>query len=121
MFPSHVAVPDNWATEEGVKAREQIESTADLLRTSDELLEYSITLSPDQIKEIREYNKTHGGYANEKIYSCDPTDETATYRNCTSEFLDILRGKSAQYGDSTEFGTFNQPYTTGVSNYNSRK
>ena len=120
LFPNDVEVPDNWDTDEGREAREQIESTADLLKTTNDLLEYSITLNPDQISAVREYNRKNGGYSNEKIYECDPINDKGYYTNCKSAFLDALRGKNFDYPDPTVLGTFNEPYTTGESEYSKR-
>ena len=113
LFPSgDPEEGSNWATEEGKKARAQIESTADSLTTSDQLLEYRITLTPEQIKNIKEYNKEKGAYEKEGI-DCRKENITKEgvirYENCSSEFLSTLKLDSS-------FGTLDPEYS-GISKY----
>ena len=49
---------------------------------------------------------------NESIYNCTKND--GYYTNCTSYFLDILRGKSKEY-ERGSFGTIDINYMTGES------
>ena len=86
----------NWATSNGRQATSQITSSAENLKTSDEYLDYSITLSPTQIRNIKEYNKENEGYINEPELSCKIVNDT--YQRCTSPFMNELR-------NSTEYGT----------------
>ena len=118
LFPNGVNENSNWASEEAAKLIEHIESTSELLTTSDELVDYRITLNPQQIKAIKEYNKTNGDYSKEVIYCTDSNivEERTNYENCSSRFLDILRGKSNEYGDGAGYGTLDPEYT-GVSKY----
>ena len=107
MFPSGITKENsNWLTEEGQKAKEQIETTANDLVTDEEYLDYSITLSPTQIKNIREYNKNSGGYSDELIYNCDKDPVDGYYYNCNSYFLDVLRGNAMEYSSGT-YGNIN--------------
>lgn len=107
MFPNGVTQSSNWATAEGQIAANVIESTSDMIRTSDDLLDYSITLSTEQIKALREYNSNHKDYTSEEIANCIIVDNT--YRNCRSNFLEILRGNTTELG-STQYGTLNPDY-----------
>ena len=102
LFPNGVTASSNWATVEGQIATNAIESTSDMLRTSDDLLEYSISLSTTQIRALKEYNSHHKDYVNEPINNC--TIKNDTYRTCKSDFLEILRGNTTELG-STTYGT----------------
>ena len=118
MFPNGLSENSNWATPEGTKLKERIESTADLLTTSDELVDYRITLNPQQIKAIKEYNKTAGDYTKEQIFCTEQqisTDRT-NYEDCTSKFLNLLRENANEYGDGTGLGTIDKEYN-GISKY----
>ena len=95
LFPNNIAVANNWATPEGQAAIEFIQENSEKLRTTDELLEYRITLNPTQIKAIKEYNRKAGSYINESTHDCDTVDDM--YLNCKSEFMDTLRGNNTEY------------------------
>lgn len=101
----------NWITKEGQAARTYIESTSDELRTTNKLLDYTIVLTPEQIKNIQEYNSTAPKYIDDPvdIPSCktvpDKYDkngriiEYGYYYDCKSVFLDkIGSSKKALYG-----------------------
>ena len=95
LFPNNIAVANNWATPEGQAAIEFIQENSEKLRTTDELLEYRITLNPTQIKAIKEYNRKAGSYINESTHDCDTVDDM--YLNCKCEFMDTLRGNNTEY------------------------
>lgn len=120
LFPNGVGDDTNWATAEGVKAKEDIEKSANLIQTGDELIDYRITLNPTQIKAIKEYNQKAGIYSNEIIY-CDSSNlqKDGTYRNCSSRFMETLRGNNVEYSDGGELGTLDKNYT-GTSKYFSK-
>ena len=107
---------NNWRSEEGIKAKEQIESTADRLKVTDDLLEYSITLNPSQIKELKKYNKAQGAYVNENTHNCTADKEKGIFINCTRDFLNLLRSSDV---DSTKYATLDPNYRDGISKYTS--
>ena len=109
MFPNGVKDETNWATEAGQTAKEQIENTANLIQTSEDLIDYRITLNPEQIKAIKQYNANHGGYINEVVRCSDKIDDSH-YFNCTSEFMDALRGRNDNYPSGT-LGDLSSEYT----------
>ena len=92
----------------------EIEQTSEKLKTG-ELLEYRITLTPTQIKNIRAYNA--GNYITERISNCEIKD--GAYFNCKSEFLNELRKGKA--GSSRDLGTLDFNYSTGESKYTKSK
>ena len=108
LFPNEVEVSSNWATEEGQIAINAIESSSDTLRTTKNLLDYSISLSPTQINALKEYNAIHRNYVDEEIFNCEIYEDD-TYRNCVSNFLEILRGNTAELG-VTQYGTLDPEY-----------
>ena len=87
IFPNGIPTGSNWDDEWGKQVKEYIEGTAN--DDSSEYAEYSITLTPEQIKNIRSYNKSSSLYQNSAIY-CDVA-ESGNYYNCRSEFMDKLR------------------------------
>jgi len=111
LFPSTGGQPkagSNWDTPEGRQAAEEIQNTASQIATTTNLLEYRITLTPNQIKNIQEYNDKTGAYSNEIIYNCTKVDDTY-YVDCKSNFLDILRGSNSLYSGGT-YGTIDSNY-----------
>ena len=106
LFPSGTKNNSNWNTADGILAREEIESSADDLKTDDKYLDYSITVSPSQIRNIRDYNNTNGGYSEELIYNCEKDPVDGIYYNCNSYFMDVLRGNAAEYSSGT-YGNIN--------------
>lgn len=107
LFPNGVIESSNWATVEGQIAANAIESTSDMIRNSNDLLEYSISLTPEQIRALKEYNATHKDFVSEEIDNCEITN--GIYRNCRSTFLEILRGNTTELG-TTQYGTLNPEY-----------
>ena len=117
MFPSTNGTPasgTNWSQDYGLEAYRKITESAADFGDGTKYLQYSITLNPTQIKALREYNSKGGNrvYMNESIYNCTKND--GYYTNCTSYFLDILRGKSKEY-ERGSFGTIDINYMTGES------
>lgn len=106
-------VGENWQTPEGQEAIKVIQGTAAELTTTDNLLEYSITLTPEQIKNIQGYNNTKVGdvYSNKRYYSlehiqCDKnniSENKDRYANCSSDFFTALTNSKTE-----EFGTLNK-------------
>lgn len=117
-------VGENWQTPEGQEAIKVIQGTAAELTTTDNLLEYSITLTPEQIKNIQGYNNTKVGdsYSNKRYYSlehiqCDKnniSENKDRYANCSSDFFKALTNSKTE-----EFGTLSPDYR-GTSKYNSK-
>lgn len=117
LFPSGLKESTNWSSAEGQVAKKQIESTADLIKQGDQLIDYRITLDPTQIKALKEYNDKIGTYSQEKIYCTDSNvQEDGTYRDCKSEYLNILRNGGSGYS-KTELGTIDSDYKDGKSKY----
>ena len=118
LFPYELDEDTNWKTSAGIKAQEEIESTANMIETSDELIDYRITLSPEQIKAVKAYNEQEkGNYINEKVYCSEKNIDLPTedkYLGCTSNFLNRLR-------ESDELGTISPEYNDGISKYQKDK
>ncbi len=107
LFPSgNLKENSNWSTEKGLKAKEDIESSSDELKTDEKYLDYSITITPSQIKNIKEYNETNSNYVDELIYNCDKDPVDGIYYNCNSYFMDLLRGNVTEYSNGT-YGNIN--------------
>ena len=107
MFPSgNTNVNSNWNTENGQRVKENIESSADQLKTNEKYLDYSITLSPNQIKNIKDYNNKNSSYSDELIYNCEKDPVDGIYYNCNSHFMDLLRGNTSEYTNGT-YGNIN--------------
>ena len=114
MFPSNNGVPktgSNWSTGIGQSAANDIKESAENFGDGSYYIQFSITLSPDQIKALKNYNKKHK-YSDEVIYNCTKND--GYYTKCSSYFLDILRGKSMEYSQGT-FGTLDINLISGES------
>ena len=80
-----------------------------------DILEYRITLNPEQIRNIKEYNKTYSPYESQSTDNCTKVDEKY-YENCEISFLRDLKAKNAQ-GDYS-LGTLDPEYNDGISKYN---
>ena len=117
LFPWQSTKAKNWNSERGQYVKERIEATYDVLRTTENLLEYRIVLTPEQIRAIKE-DFSGQSYVNEPTYNCDETYvEKGLYLDCKSEFLDILRG-TYDPTNKTRYGTLGTPdgrFTSGVS------
>ena len=121
LFPNGISSKSAWNSKAGENAKNQIEATASELRQTDDLLEYRITMNPEQIKAIRAYNKENGSYVNERVYNCNNTTSgEMIYTNCKSKFLDALRGLDSKYSGS-ELGTLDPNYRDGISAYTKRQ
>ncbi len=90
----------NWNSESGLKAIDEIEKSAETIFSDDKYLQYSYTITPQGINEIKDYNDFNldrGGYLNSTLINCKvETDETGLKRfeNCKSSFLEEIRGYS---------------------------
>ena len=114
LFNPTAPIDSNWLSNDGIIATTSIQESSNTLQTTDEYLEYKITLSPTQIKRIKDdYNKSNGVYSSERIYNCKIVD--GTYRECQSTFLDELRKGSAENGTDT-YGTIDPQHSDGKSN-----
>ncbi len=105
MFPSSTdgyttKTNSNWGTENGKKATLNITQSASTIRTTEEYLQYSITLNPVQIENIKSYNNNNT-YVNEAVFNCQISGDT--YRNCISPFMEELRTNG-------EYGTIDQKH-----------
>ncbi len=85
----------NWTgKEEDIK---EIENTADTIFTDESYLQYSYTITPQGMKEIKDYNTNNlsdGGYLNSTLLDCSViNDDTGLqqFRNCKSTFLEEIR------------------------------
>lgn len=106
IFPSgNTRTDSNWSTDNGIRAKEEIESTADILKTDEEKVDASITLGPSQIENIKQFN-IDNGFSDELIYNCEKDPVDGIYYNCNSYFLDILRGNATEYS-SGSYGNIN--------------
>ena len=122
LFPSN-EIPKNWATTEGTEAMEEIQNTSSDFYTNDTYyLEYSVTLSPEQIKNINEkYNK--GLYYDNTINesSCILDTDNNIYTSCKSKVLtEIMKSSEKAANNEGAYGTFDQNYK-GVSKYTQNK
>ncbi len=112
IFPNGIPVDTNWDDEWSLKVKQYLEDTAKNM-TDTENLEYSITLTPTQIKALRQYNKTNSNYQN-AIINC-PTPTTGHYYNCESQFMIRMREGSSTNG-SYDYGSLN-PNFNGTTYY----
>ena len=96
----------NWDTEEGRIAKTEIEDANTDIFTDEKYVEYSFSLSPQQIKNIRVYNRTASSYVDVLVDNCKLT-EKGMYLNCRSVnggLLDEIR-KNSQDGSVTGYAT----------------
>ena len=112
MFPGTDTDPDwkgvyalNWDTPEATRIQSQIEASSRLYFTDDEYLDYSVTLTPENIKKIKKYNKDNNtrslfstkGYTNNTLYACSNPDENdGLLLNCKSTFVNSI--KNGEFG-----------------------
>ena len=73
------------------KVIENVEKAGDTIYGNDEELDYQIFLSQSSIKQIREYNKTHGAYTDFEDMRCEYKDDVSV---CYSYLLD----HASEYG-----------------------
>ena len=84
MFPYKVNYEySNWDTAEGEKARNEIETVDKDIFINDDYLEYSFELTPQQLKNIRTYNKSANDYVEVEVDHCELTADNK-YLNCRS-------------------------------------
>ena len=104
LFPNGIASNSNWATEEGIEAKAYIEKYSEDIKFDDSLVDYTITLTPQQVKNIKEYNRNVTYTYNEEPLDLDscvriPTEinkngeviKEEYYLECKSKFLNELR------------------------------
>ena len=95
IFPAEVA-GTNWDNDWAQEVRTYIEQTGTPeQKLSEENLEYRITLTPEQIKEIRQYNRSNANYQNAPIDldSCEKEEsgDVIKFYNCKSKFMNEVR------------------------------
>lgn len=104
MFPSEGVreTGNNWTTDKAKEAIKEIEASADKIYTTDDYLEYSYTLTPEAIKNIKDYNKqeeSFGGYQNSTLYGCESSKtNVSAFENCKSKFLDEIAKEESVLG-----------------------
>lgn len=81
----------NWTSEGALNLIDSIESSANDIYGNDSKLQYSYTLSPKSIDNIRKHNLSQsdssaGGYTNSSLGECMVIDNS--FYNCKSSFLD---------------------------------
>ena len=117
LYPNNLTVSPNWDTAEGRQARSMIEITAsNNMLLTDDLLEYRVTITPTQLRNIKRYNKSSGDYTNEELVNCN--NDGTMYYDCQSTFMNMLREQSTS-GQSS-YGTLDENYT-GKSKYSNSK
>ncbi|MBQ4583990.1 MAG: hypothetical protein IJA94_03795 [Bacilli bacterium] len=90
--PNTEGLAANWRTEKGQAALANIKNSGEEAYTEDNLV-YSITLEPNDINRIRDYNDSvedAGGYLNNTLNCINLTND---YVICTSTYLDTLAGE----------------------------
>lgn len=97
----------NWSSKQDVI--DDIQATASKIYVTDDYLEYRYVLTPNNIKEIREYNKNqnpNGGYLNETLINCTLEDDSGglkAFTNCKSTFLKEI--KEGRFGNIAVSGS----------------
>ena len=120
LFPNAKLGGKNWVDDpNGLTAIENIEAHAkdksiyNVNNDTNMYLEYSVTLDPQQIKNINNSLNTEA-YTNNTLYNCKVTETESgvkIYTDCQSRLLDD------NYTSSNQYGTFAK--SDGVSKYNS--
>ena len=113
----------NWDTEWGRKVQDHLEKTnVETTRYSDDLLDYSITLTPEQIKSIRKYNKKNS-YKNSVIlpHTCTIAGEEGyeKYYNCESQYMQYWRMGEREFGTGT-YGKLRVDYNGNKCQFNGK-
>ncbi len=104
--PNLSAINTNWDSNEGEIAISVIESTNMSIFSDTEYLDYSFSLTPEQLKNIRGYNRNAKQYADVLVDNCEVT-EKGMYLNCRSVeggLLDEIR-KSENDASNTKYAT----------------
>ena len=104
MFPYKVNYEySNWDTSEGERVRNEIESADKEIFVNDDYLEYSFELTPQQLKNIRTYNKSANDYVEVEVDQCELTAD-GKYLNCRSVdnglLSEIRKGQNNAAGTS---------------------
>lgn len=115
------ALPENWRTENGQAAYDKItKSSENLFEPENDgdneysYLEYSYTLDPVGIENIREYNRSietlNGsgltatrGYLNNTLENCDYDENEKIFYNCNSTFLGEVDGYTGVTNNKSEW------------------
>ena len=97
----------NWDTEWAKKVQSYLETTnVETTRYSKDILDYKITLTPEQIKALRKYN-VGKSYKNAEVLpqTCTKAGEEGyeKYYNCRSEFMEFMRIGEKEFGQD-EYG-----------------
>ncbi len=102
LFPTEASKnkTTNWSMPYGIQATIDIEESAKSINTS-KYLEYRVELTPETIKQIKDYNKrkeSTGGYLDDSIDhdSCEVSDKK--FFNCESKFLQNIRNGRERFG-----------------------
>ena len=103
IFPNGIPKDTNWDNYWGKAVKEYMEETAIDTFTED-YLEYSITLTPRQINNIRNYNKNSSLYQNAPI-KCNVSSNN-NYYNCNSDFM--VKMRNGDFG--TNYGTLDNKF-----------
>ena len=102
------SIETNWDTQEGRQAVKVIEETDTRAFINNDIVQYSFSLTPQQIKNIRSYNRTASDYVDVKVDNC-VVDERGIYLDCkvTEEsILDQIR-KNQNDASSTGYASIN--------------
>lgn len=81
--PTKYFPTSNWKTTKGDKIKAEIASNGEKIYDGEP--EYSVKLTPGDIKDIQEYNKNNSDYTTKKDLSCSIKD--GAYTVCTSKFI----------------------------------
>lgn len=102
------SIETNWDTQEGRQAVKVIEETDTRAFINNDIVQYSFSLTPQQIKNIRSYNRTASDYVDVKVDNC-VVDERGIYLDCkvTEEsILDQIR-KNQNDASSSGYASIN--------------
>ncbi len=101
LFPNGERDNTNWSTEYGTIAKNEIAESSSRITNDDYYLEYSFDLTPESIREIKNYNsrmEKNGGYLNNTLSNCTLTNDK--YFNCESSFLRDIGSGNSLYVDN---------------------
>ncbi|MCR4580901.1 MAG: hypothetical protein K5666_00065 [Bacilli bacterium] len=102
LFPNTVSYGWNWkSSQEGptVLAKIQDDAAADRTYSPDNLT-YSFTLTPNDLKAIKEYNKSRVNYGGYTDFNMDCTLNGNAYVKCKSKFLTAISGGQSVPSDN---------------------
>ncbi len=108
LFPNSRQYGTNWnsSNEQINQIIKDIQNSANSLYTSSDYLDLSVTLNPDTIKKIREYNRykstNSGGYLDNSLINCKLETSldgvNQRFSNCESTFIDEIQSGSGALG-----------------------